>query len=266
MSRCSHSYAPTRIERPRGRKQPRRLSAKRRTLLEEGTARWGISGPDIANAPPATLDPRSWFSNASHSNSSDSSQLNFDGDIFLEIGFGGGEHLTALAADMPSAGFVGAEVYQGGLANCYSLLADSKIGNVRIFSDDARLLVRALVDNCLSGVFVLFPDPWPKRRHGKRRLIRGEFLDELVRVLRGGGELRLASDDPICQRTLLAETLRHGVFVWQAERADSPAACWSVRPQHWHATRYETKALSLGRTPIYLTFHRPHHICDTPNP
>ena len=115
--------------------------------------------------------------------------------LWLEIGFGGGEQLIAQAAAHPEAGFIGCEPYLSGVARLLSLVEQRDLDNIRLVIDDARLLVRAQPDGCLQRVFVLFPDPWPKKRHHKRRLINPETAAEIARVLAVGGELRLATDD-----------------------------------------------------------------------
>ena len=233
-----------RIEPPRGRKTPRRLSARRKTLLEQGVSQFGINAKEIRTATPASCLPQAWFGES------------FTGKVFLEVGFGGGEHLVAIAQDKPHDGFIGAEVHQGGIANCCALLAENQVENVRLFAEDVRTLLTACTDNTLDGAFVLFPDPWPKRRHAKRRIISQDFLDELARVLRKGAVLQAASDDPVCQVSLLQELLAHKAFAWNATQAVHPARCWTKPPPNWHSTRYEAKALKAGRKPIYLTLVR----------
>ena len=220
------------------------MSPRRAKLLQQGLAQFGIAPQEIDTLAPASKNPREWFGTG------------FAGRVFLEVGFGGGEHLLATARDHPDDGFIGAEVYQGGLANCCALLDAEKLENLRLFAEDARRLLAVCADASLAGAFVLFPDPWPKRRHAKRRLVSRPFLDELARVLCPGAELRVASDDPACQVALLAELLPHTGFAWCEATADHPAARWSARPKGWHPTRYEAKALASGRKPIYLTFTR----------
>ncbi|WP_205042010.1 tRNA (guanosine(46)-N7)-methyltransferase TrmB [Rhodoligotrophos defluvii] len=173
-------------------------------------------------------------------------------EIWLEIGFGGAEHLLWHARRNPQVGFIGVEPFINGMAKLLSAVQSEGLANIRVYDGDARLLLPELPTACLSRAFVLFPDPWPKKRHNKRRIINAETLAELARVLKHGGELRLASDIPDYVRWMLAHARRVPQFVWAAERAED----WRTRPEDWPQTRYEQKAVREGRTPAYLRFHR----------
>ena len=173
-------------------------------------------------------------------------------EVWLEIGFGGGEHLAAQAAAHPETGFIGSEVFESGVARLVSEVERRGLGNLRIFPDDARLLLDALAPASLGRVFILFPDPWPKRRHHKRRLVAGPTLDRLAIVMRPGAELRLATDDRDYLAWMLEHTTRHPEFRWLARRARD----WRERPPDWPPTRYEQKAIAAGRTPAFLRFLR----------
>ena len=171
----------------------------------------------------------------------------------LEVGFGGGEHLAAQAAAHPGTGFIGAEPFVNGVANLAWLARD--LTNVRILHGDARDVLDALPDASLDTVFVLFPDPWPKARHHKRRFISQPNLTQIARVLKPGGRLRVASDIPDYLAWTLIEITRFNRdhdrrFAWKAR---TPAD-WRVRPADWPPTRYEAKALEAGRAPAYLEF------------
>jgi len=170
--------------------------------------------------------------------------------LWLEVGFGGGEHALAQAAAHPEAGLIACEVFVNGLCSLLSRLvpeggeADAPVpGNLRIWDEDARTLIRALPDACLDRLFLLFPDPWPKARHAKRRFVHPALLAEVARVLKPGAEWRIASDDPTYQgwvaEVLAAQTL-----------FDVPPPA-TARPEGWPPTRYEAKALAAGRTPLY---------------
>lgn len=172
--------------------------------------------------------------------------------IWLEIGFGGGEHLAWQAARNPDIGFIGVEVFQDGIAKLLRRVEDDGLRNVRIFHGDGRDLIEALPEAAVARAFILFPDPWPKARHHKRRFIQQDQLDALARVLIDGGELRLATDDPGYQRWMTIELTRHPAFEWTARRATD----WRERGADWPATRYEMKALGQGRSPIYLKYRR----------
>ncbi len=168
----------------------------------------------------------------------------------LEIGFGGGEHLLSEAARAPEAGFIGVEPFINGMTRA---LMDLEVGgqdNVRVFDDDAALLLARLPAGCLARVDLLYPDPWPKRRHWKRRFVRADNLDLIVRALTPGGLFRFASDVPEYVDWTLREVRAHGVLAWTAECADD----WRLPFEGWPGTRYEAKAIEAGRCGTYLVF------------
>jgi tRNA (guanine-N7-)-methyltransferase len=172
--------------------------------------------------------------------------------VWLEIGFGGGEHLSAQAEAHPEIGFVGCEVFENGIARLTTAIARRGLANIRVFPEDARLLLAALPENSIARTFILFPDPWPKMRHRKRRLVARPALDELARIMAPGAELRLATDDPDYLAWMIEAATAHPGFRWTARTA----ADWRDRPEDWPPTRYEEKAISAGRTPIFLRFVR----------
>ncbi|HXQ50292.1 MAG TPA: tRNA (guanosine(46)-N7)-methyltransferase TrmB [Stellaceae bacterium] len=172
--------------------------------------------------------------------------------IWLELGFGGGEHLAAQAEAFPEIGFIGAEVYANGVAKCLAEIERRQLANIRILMNDARPLVAALAEGSVARVFVLFPDPWPKERHKKRRLVARGFLDDVARAMADEGELRLATDDRDYAQAMLDLAGAHADFRPLAgvlrDRRDLPA--------DWPPTRYEHKAIAAGRKPVYLRFLR----------
>lgn len=170
--------------------------------------------------------------------------------LWLEIGFGAGEHLAELAGANPDVGFIGCEPYINGVAKLLRAVKARGLGNVRVLADDARLLLTALPEACLERAYILFPDPWPKARHKRRRLVNGETVAEIARLLIDGGELRLASDHGDYVAWMLKACLEEPALDWTAR---GPAD-WRARPDGEPATRYETKALA-GR-PVYLTWRR----------
>ncbi len=170
--------------------------------------------------------------------------------VWLEIGFGAGEHLAEQAARHPEIGFIGCEVFENGVACLAGEIACRGLANIRIFADDARLLLDRLPPASIGLVFALFPDPWPKERHHKRRLVAPATLDRLARVMQGGGELRLATDDPGYLAWMLEHLTARPDFHWAANRP----ADWRERPAGWPATRYEEKARAAGRAPAFLRF------------
>ncbi len=170
----------------------------------------------------------------------------------LEVGFGGGEHLAEQARRHPDTGFIGCEPFENGVAKLLTQVQASRLRNVRVVPDDARDILVRLPDASLSFVFVLFPDPWPKLRHHKRRFIQTRTLDQIHRLLKPGGELRIATDHTDYGQWALMHLMRDNRFEWAAMCADD----WRVRPADWVPTRYEQKALKAGRSCIYLRFFR----------
>jgi tRNA (guanine-N7-)-methyltransferase len=218
-----------------GRRRGPRLRERRRRLLGETLPALAIEPP----APGAQLDPAALFGGAID-------------EVWLEVGFGAGEHLIAQARDNPTIGFIGCEPYWPGVARLLAAAADAGLDNVRVFTDDARLLIDALPDRSLGRVFVLFPDPWPKSRHHKRRFIQADTLDALARVMKDGALLRFASDHAGYVRWTLRLLIGHPAFCWTARRA----ADWRERPADWPETRYERKARAESRRSAYLGFVR----------
>lgn len=217
-----------------GRRHGRRLRPGRQRLLDDLLPRLRI---------PVTggraLDPRSLFASPPRR-------------LWLEIGFGAGEHLAAQAQRHPEIGFLGCEPFVDGVANLLALVDRDGLANVRILDDDVRLLFGVLPQACLDRVFLLFNDPWPKRRHAKRRFLGRANLDALSRLMRDGAELRFASDHLEYAVWSLEQVSRHPDFAWTARRP----ADWRTPPADGKVTRYEAKALAAGRACTYLSFLR----------
>jgi tRNA (guanine-N7-)-methyltransferase len=174
-----------------------------------------------------------------------------DGGVWLEVGFGAGEHLVWQAEQHPAVGLIGCEPYVNGVAKCLAHIERTGVSNIRLFTDDARFVMQALPPQSLSRAFVLFPDPWPKTRHHKRRFVQRANLDVLARLMKPGAELRLATDDPSYLPWMVEHACRHAGFEWLAE---SPAD-WRGRPADWPGTRYEQKMLA-GHKPVFLRLKR----------
>lgn len=172
--------------------------------------------------------------------------------VWLEIGFGGGEHLAEQARAHREAGIIGCEIFLNGIATLLAQIDAHDLKNVRIYPEDARDLLDALPERSLDRVFLLFPDPWHKRRHAERRFIQAANLDLLARLMKPGAEFRVASDDPIYIGWALAHLTAHPAFQWIARRPQD----WRDRPADWPPTRYEAKALRAGRKPAYFRFLR----------
>ncbi len=172
--------------------------------------------------------------------------------VWLEIGTGNGEHLAWQAAANPAVGLIAAEPYLAGVGRAIGHLDADGLSNVRFFVDDARLLLEALAEASVSRMFILFPDPWPKARHHKRRIVAPSTLPAIQRVLADGAELRLATDDMDYCRWMLALLTGAPAFEWRARHPND----WRRRTGDWPATRYEEKAIEQGRRPAYLRFRR----------
>lgn len=172
--------------------------------------------------------------------------------VWLEIGFGAGEHLAEQAAAHPDIAFLGCEPFENGIARLVSLIEERGLANIRILNDDAALLLQALPADSLDRAFLLFPDPWPKRRHHKRRFVRPENLALMARALRPGAVWRIATDDMSYCRWILAHMTASSDFEWLVNGPGD----WRRRADDWPETRYERKALEQGRRPAYLSFRR----------
>lgn len=169
-------------------------------------------------------------------------------ELWMEIGFGGGEHLEAQAENNPDIGFFGCEPFINGVAKMLSYIDEKKLSNVRLYPDDARHILDAMPDDSLDRCFVLFADPWPKARHANRRFISQENLDRLARVLKPGGELRLATDVVGLAEWMREQCADHSAF-------ESIYDC-GVPPENWVPTRYEMKGRAAGRPAEYLIYKR----------
>jgi tRNA (guanine-N7-)-methyltransferase len=218
-----------------GRARGHRLRPRQEKLLE-------VTLPRLAFAPDRAADPLSAF-------------VPRPRELWVEVGFGAGEHALAQVTRNPQAGLIACEVFANGICSLLSRLVPEGgegvaplPGNLRLWTDDARTLLRLLPDSSIDRLFLLFPDPWPKARHAKRRFVHPALLPLLARVLRPGGEWRVASDDPTYQ-AWVAE-----VMAAQALFDASAPVC--ERPGDWPPTRYEAKALREGRQPCYWTFTR----------
>ena len=226
---------PERLIHSYGRRRGRPLRKGRAASLAGLLPRISVALPQQGQ----TLDSRALFAAPPN-------------DVWLEIGFGGGEHLAAQAAANPGVGFIGCEPYVNGMAALLKQVEAGGLANVRVWPGDGRELLPALPDASIGRAFVLFPDPWPKARHHKRRLIAPAFLDELDRIMRAGAELRLATDDVDYLDWMLERVTVHPAFAWTAR---GPAD-WRERPADWPATRYEEKAIAAGRRGYFLRFVR----------
>lgn len=214
-----------------GRRRGRRLRPTKQGLFDTLLPKLTLALPESG-----TLDVRALFPRQK--------------DYWLEIGFGGGEHLAHQAGLNPGVGIIGCEPYINGIADLLKHIDSHKLDNIAVFTEDARLLMAKLPDASLSRVFILYPDPWPKARHHKRRLVSRELLDELARIMKPGAVLRLATDHADYCTWMLERLLPYPEFSWTAKDCDDWLKPWS----DWIPTRYEQKA--LAGMPTYLTFTR----------
>ena len=170
-------------------------------------------------------------------------------EVWLEIGFGGGEHMVAMAARYPGIGLIGAEPYVNGVAQLLGKVREAGVENLAIHAGDVRDLFDVIPDGCIAKAFLNYPDPWPKARHHKRRFVTQQYLEPLMRVLTPGAEFRVATDIEDYVRQTLEEVPEAGF-----DRVDHPMnEPWD----DWPSTRYEQKALREGRQPHYLTWRKP---------
>lgn len=222
-----------------GRRYGHKLRGRQAELMESLLPQLQVHKAGADEPALGSLDPSKLFQSAP------------DG-VKLEIGFGGGEHLAAKAQANPDTGFIGAEPYINGVAKLLSVVDDKGLRNIRLHDDDARDLLEWLAPSSIVGVYILYPDPWPKARHRKRRFVRPETIAQMARIMKPGAELLFASDiaDYVRWTLLLMQDVAE--FEWTAEKADD----WRCPPVGWTTTRFETKALAAGRPPTYLTFRR----------
>jgi tRNA (guanine-N7-)-methyltransferase len=172
--------------------------------------------------------------------------------VWMEIGFGHGEHLAWHAQNNPDVGFIGCEPFINGIAAMCLHIREHHLKNVRIWPDDARLLLSRLPAQSLDRLFIINADPWPKKRHHKRRFIQTDMLDRLHRLLRPGAEFRMATDHPDLAEWLVEKTCMHPGFDWQA----TCAADWQTRPADLPETKFQHKGLKAGRPTVFLNFIR----------
>ena len=216
-----------------GRRKGHALKPRQAALFDTLLPKIGIE-----LAQPAPADLRALFPGAS--------------DVRLEIGFGGAEHLIAQAEAHPRVGYIGTDGFLNAIAKALVAIDERKLANVRLYHGDASELIDWLPAASLTRIDLLYPDPWPKRRHWKRRFVQDESLTRLARLLKSGGEFRFATDIASYAEHVLMRILRSEDFTWTAQRADD----WRKPWDGFVRTRYEAKAIREGRTPAYFIFRR----------
>ncbi len=220
-----------------GRLKGKSLKKSQKTYLDE----------DLSHLSPGPVD---WEVNP------DREPLDLQGlfrgrDVWLEIGFGGGEHMVHQAKGNPDVGIIGAEPYINGVAMLLGKIRRARADNLSVYPGDARDLMDVLPPASIARAFLLYPDPWPKKRHHRRRFVTPEHLEPLAAILKPGAIFRVATDIPDYVRQTLEEVPKAG-FEWLAQGPSD----WREPWDDWISTRYEQKALREGRTPHYLTFRR----------
>ena len=218
-----------------GRRKGRKLRRGRQAQIQEKLP--GVLIPIFSGEKP--LDPKSLFSPPVK-------------DVWMEIGFGAGEHLAFHANNNPDIGFLGIEPFINGVASLLSKMECHNLSNVRVLNDDVRLLLSNLASNSLGRVFILFPDPWPKKKHRRRRLFSNDLLDKLSQQMRSHAELRFASDSMCYIRDVLEVVSNRNDFNWEPGRSND----WKNPPSDAVETRYESKARKVGQTCVYLSFRK----------
>jgi tRNA (guanine-N7-)-methyltransferase len=214
-----------------GRSRGKALRKGQKGLLAEALPRFSVAPEDLAQGLAFAPPPR---------------------EVWLEIGFGAGEHLVEQAKANPDVGIVGCEPFLNGVVAALAGLKREDLSNVRLRLGDAQAVIEAVPDGFFSRIFLLYPDPWPKRRHNKRRLVSPSLIAALARVMGSGAQLRFATDIDDYAGWTLFRFLASPYFRWDASQADD----WRFPWPEWRSTRYETKARSEGRGSVYLTFVR----------
>ena len=221
-----------------GRKYGKTLKQSHRAYLSEDLGTLTPVGVSIADNPERVgIDPAAIFGDAR--------------PIWLEVGFGGGEHLVHMAAKYPDVGIIGCEPFVNGVAMLLGKIRAAGVSNLAVYPGDVRDLFDVLPDACIAKAFLNYPDPWPKRRHLERRFVNPGYLAELARVLIPGSEFRVATDIPDYVRQTMIEVPKAGFSCLTPVPAD-----WVTPWDDWISTRYELKALREGRDPHYMTFRR----------
>jgi tRNA (guanine-N7-)-methyltransferase len=216
-----------------GRRKGHALKPRQAALLDTMLPRLAL---DLSSPAPADLRPL----------------FNGVDEVRVESGFGGGEHLIAEAERHPRTGFIGVEPFINGMAKALVAIDERKLDNIRLHHGDATDLLAWLPAASLVRFDLLYPDPWPKRRHWKRRFVQDKSVAAIARTLRPGGEFRFASDIPDYVAWTLLRAMRSPDFAWTAEQASD----WRQPWPGFSGTRYEAKAKREGRAPCYLIFRR----------
>ena len=222
-----------------GRQKGKRLRDEQQSLMETLLPKLQIENiqPILDGASPQSIKTETLFPDKKT-------------ELHLEIGFGGSEHLIYRALETPNIGFIGVEPFVNGVAKAVAEIARNNIQNIRLHHGDAVDVLASLPDGCISSLYLLYPDPWPKRRQRKRRFVSLPTLKAMHRVLSAKGKFYFASDIDDYVGWALGLVKASGLFDWQAEMSQD----WQTPYDNWPGTRYEAKAYREGRVPTYLRF------------
>ena len=220
-----------------GRKLGRPLNPARQKALDDMYPKLKIDASAVTEN--QDLDPASLFDKKYE-------------QTWFEVGFGNGERLAQMMERHPENAYIGCEPFINGVSNLLKLVQENGRENLRVFMDDAILVIDSLTDQCLDGIYVLNPDPWPKKRHHKRRIISQENLTRFSRVLKNGGSLIMATDVDDLAEWMVTQASRHPDFEWTAKTPSD----WQTAPEGWIHTRYEQKGEEAGRKQSYLLFRK----------
>ena len=220
-----------------GRTKGKALNAAQYRYLDEDLPRLSVAGITFAENP--------------ERNPLDIRELSGGRKVWLEVGFGGGEHLVHQALNNPDVQFLGVEPYLNGMAMLLGKIRKAGVDNIKLYMGDARNLLDVLPYNSINKAFLLYPDPWPKLRHHRRRFVTPEHLIPLSKCLKSGAEFRVATDIEDYVRQTLIEVPKAG-FEWLSQGPED----WRTPWVDWISTRYELKALREDRTPHYMTFSK----------
>jgi tRNA (guanine-N7-)-methyltransferase len=218
-----------------GRRRSRRMHSFRQGMYDAAAERFFIPPQDESLA---VVEPQSFFAPQQPK------------ELWLEIGFGHGEHLINQAKLNPDVGLLGIEPFINGIASAAIAIQENAIENIRIYPDDAVHVIARFPEHSFKRIFLFFPDPWPKVRHHKRRFIQTETVKMLARLLPVGGTLHIATDIPDLADWMIMHVMEHGAFNWTAQRQDD----WTTPPENWITTKYQHKAIREGRSSVYLDF------------
>lgn len=238
LKNCSRSLAnDIKEKRVYGRKFGRPLNASRKAALDAVLPQISIAEEQLTEK--GDLAPSSLF------------DADFK-ECWFEIGFGGGEHLSALMRRHPENAYIGAEPFVNGMSAFVKDIEDEPKDRIRAHMDDAMMVANSLTENSLDGMYVLNPDPWHKKRHYKRRIIQQDNLDCFARILKPGALLIMSTDVPDLADWMVTQASMHDAFEWEAKCADD----WRVPPENWITTQYEVKGAKNASSMVYLFFRR----------